>query len=163
MSAPLYHGGLPGLKPGDLLKPAPPRVEDGCPCCVARAEGRVFTVREARAWALEFPPAKRDQMLRALEGVDPDAPFDPPTGDQAVYVTTDVGYATWYAARSRGDLYRVEPVGEAVRSTEDHFPTWKCSGARVVAVVRRGVTLTRRDRRELERRWKKADLQAARA
>lgn len=66
-------------------------------------------------------------------------------------------YARWYAARSQGDLYVVEPIGELLRSDDDHFPSWTCASARVVGVVERRVRLDRRDRREMLRLWKRAD------
>lgn len=153
----LYHGGLAGLRPGDLLRPAPPHVVDGCPVCVARAEGRVCTVGEFREWVKTFHNPQAKALLRQMEGANDWEPVDPPSQREAVYATTDLGYARWYASRSQGDLYLVEPVGEAERSTEDHFPTWSCPEARVVAVVERGVRLDRRERRELLRRWKRAD------
>lgn len=154
---PLYHGGLAGLRPGDLLRPAPPHVVDGCPVCVARAAGRVCTVGEFRAWLRGFDDARAAAALRQLEHAEEWEPIDPPSQRQAVYVTTDLGYARWYASRSEGDLYRVEPVGEAQRSPEDHFDTWTCAEARVLGVVERRVRLSRRERRELLRRWKRAD------
>ena len=40
-TAPTYwHGGVPGLKPGDILQPGHNRkLHDGCPYCEARARG----------------------------------------------------------------------------------------------------------------------------
>jgi hypothetical protein len=152
----LYHGGIKGKNVGDILVPAPPHQDDGCPICEARAKGRHFTVRQARAWALSMGEKGRP-MLRALEGADPNSTIDPPTPEQSVYSTESFEYARWYAARSRGDLYRVEPIGDAVRSTEDPFPTWKSQTLKVVSVVERSVFLDRRDRRSIQRLWKKAD------
>lgn len=157
-----FHGGKAFLRVGDLVLPAPPHVEDGCPICVARLEGRRFTVRQARAWALSMGE-RGEPMLRAVAGADPDDPVDPPSARAAVYITTHKPYALFYAARSRGDLYRVEPIGLLTPSPEDHFPTWTCAAARVLAVLRRGVVRTRRERRELEREWKKADARAVRS
>lgn len=155
-----FHGGKAGLSVGDLLVPSPPHVTDGCPVCVARAEGRVMRVGEYRAWLRTLGP-RADPVLAALADADDWEPVDPPTRESAVYFTSDALYATWYAARSRGDLYRVVPVGPLVASTEDHFPTWTAPSARVVEVLRRSVRLQRRERRELLRRWKKADAKAA--
>lgn len=155
-----FHGGKAGLSVGDLAVPSPPLVTDGCPICVARQEGRVYTVREARAWARSMGD-RGLPLLRSLDGAPDDGPVDPPSAKQAVYITSDERYALFYASRSRGDLYRVEPIGELDPSPEDHFPTWTCAAARVVEVIRRGVSRTRKERRELERAWKKADLRAA--
>jgi hypothetical protein len=91
-----------------------------------------------------------------------DAPVDPPTQKRAVYFTTDLAYARWYATRSRGDLYEVRPVGAVERSKEDHFPTWTAGSAVVTRVIERRVRLTRADRREMARRWKRMDKEANR-
>ena len=156
----LYHGGIPGRKVGDLIIPAAPRIEDGCPICQARAERRIYTVGEYRRWlALQGPRA--EPVLKQLAEAPEWEPVDPPTQLVAVYVTSDREYARWYAARSRGDLYRVRPVGQAVPSSEDHFPSWTCMRAMVVAIEERGVRLDRRERRQLLRRWKQADVRAA--
>lgn len=154
----LYHGGVPGLTPGELLTPSAPHVVDGCPVCVARAAGRICTVGEYLAWAIEQPPsAAREKLVRQLLEAPLDAPIDPPSEVQAIYMTTDLRYATWYAARSRGDLYQVVPLGPVTRSLTDHFPTWHTPSARVLRVIRRAVRLDRRERRALDRAWRKAD------
>jgi hypothetical protein len=79
-----------------------------------------------------------------------------------VFVTSSLTYATWYAARSRGDLYRVQTLGPLTASQADHFPTWTTPEAKVVEVIRRGVFLLRRDRRALSREWARADKAATR-
>ena len=124
-----FHGGFPGLEPGDRIEPAPPYVEDGCPICQARAEGRIFTVGEFREWmaTIKHPDARR--ALEMVKDLDPREPIDPPSKPNRVYITSHMDYARWYAARSRGDLYEVE----------------------------RGVRLDRRDRRRLMREWGKRD------
>jgi hypothetical protein len=114
------------------------------------------TAGEYRKWLRAQGP-KSAQALKHLEDAPDDELIDPPSGERAVYVTSDYDYALFYAARSKGDLYAVEPIGEAVVSTEDHFPTWICKQARIVSVVKRNVRLDRRDRRRIDRRWKKAD------
>lgn len=39
----LWHGGVPDLRPGDLIKPGHQRaVVDGCPYCAARAAGGAY-------------------------------------------------------------------------------------------------------------------------
>lgn len=156
-----YHGGAPGLKPGDTLRPSPPHVEDGCPVCVARAEGRSLTVGEFKDWLRTQGP-RALPVLWQLEDAPDGAPVDPPSATKAVYITSDPLYAAWYAARSgNGDLYRVKPLGLRTPSPEDHFPTWTVPAARVVEVVRRRVVLTERERRELDAAWRVADERAA--
>lgn len=161
MPSTYYHGGVHGLQPGALLLPTAPHVEDGCPVCVARAQGRALTVGEYRLWLEQFGERARP-VLQALSGAADSDPVDPPSARDAVYMTTDLEYARWYAARSRGDLYRVEAVGEVERSGEDRFPTWTAAAARVVQVLERRVRLYRRDRRALTKRWAKLDELAAR-
>lgn len=159
-SAPIYfHGGKRGLHAGDLLIPAPPHVNDGCPICVARAAGRTCTVGEYRRWLTRFGD-KGKEVLDALGDADDREPIDPPSATKAVYITTDRDYATFYAARSSGDLYRVVPVGPLTESREDHFPTWTCRAALVADVVRRRVHLRPRERRRISDRWQEADMRA---
>lgn len=154
-----FHGGVAGLNPGDHIVPAPPQVVDGCPVCVVRAKGRVYTVGEYRQW-LQTQGSKAAPVLRALAEADDGEPVDPPSIPGRVYMTRTESYATWYAARSRGDLYEVRPVGPTTPSTEDHFDSASADGAVVVRVVRRNVRLVRSERRALLRAWKKADRQA---
>lgn len=156
-----FHGGKAGLRVGDFLVPSPPHVVDGCPVCVARAEGRTLRVGEYRAWLRTLGPRAAPVLAQMADAPDWE-PVDPPSQRTAVYVTTDIGYATWYAARSKGDLYRVSPCGDMTPSPEDHFPTWTVPRARITRVVRRDVRLERSERRALLRRWKKADIRAAR-
>ena len=152
-----YHGGIIGLGVGDLLVPSPPHVTDGCPICVARANGEVCTVGEYREWLRERNNGdiRVKNALKELDSVDPLEPIDPPSAESRVYITSSIDYARWYAARSRGALYRVRPLGNLVPSAEDHFPTWTVESARVEAVVSPVVELTRRQRRELWRQWGK--------
>lgn len=157
-----YHGGKPGLKVGDVLVPSTPHIEDGCPICEAKKRGMVCTVGEYRRWLMQFGPAAA-KVLRALADAPDDAPVDPPAAKQAVYITTDNNYATWYAARSgNGDLYEVAPLTTPERSPEDNFPSFTVESARVVRVIRRNVRLTRTERRVIEHQWKKADRRAER-
>lgn len=132
-----FHGGIPDLRPGDLITPHPPRVVDGCPICVARAAGQTAVV----------------------EGL---GPVDPATlRPDRVYVTSDREYGRFYASRwYRGDLYVVEPVGELEPSSEDRFPSWTCEAARVRSVYQRCVLLTPKQRRALTKRWTAADMAA---
>lgn len=127
MSGPLYHGGVPGLSPGDLLRPGHSRdhLHPGCPWCEARANGSSHL-------------------------------GDGPSQRRAVYVTTDRAYARWHASLyGRGDLYEVEPVGAVEPSDEDPIPTWTCGAARVVLVVQRAVLLTMQQRWDHYWSWAK--------
>ncbi|KKK62404.1 hypothetical protein LCGC14_3004660, partial [marine sediment metagenome] len=100
--------------------------------------------------------------LRLLEGELDDMPIDPPTQSEGVYVTTELKYATWYAAlRGHGDLYQVEPIGEMQESEEDNFPSYVVQSAKVLRILRRSVWLDRRERRAIMRDWQKADKRAA--
>lgn len=134
----LFHGGVPGLRPGDLLVGGSSRrSHDGCPFCEARARGEGVII----------------------DGHVVDGPSSYP---DRVYVTTDRCYGRFYASLyGYGDLYRVEPVGEMVPSAEDHFPTWTVAQARVRSVVERAVLLSRSQRRQMLKRWTAADLTAA--
>ena len=135
-----FNGGIPGLKPGDLITPHPPNVVDGCAICAAKAAGQ-------------------QPFVEGLGIVDP------LTGrPDRVYITSDREYARFYASKHpRGDLYVVEPEGDVEPSTEDHFPTWSVPAARVRSVYDRYVLLTPKQRRQLLRRWTQADIEHARA
>jgi sugar lactone lactonase YvrE len=79
-----------------------------------------------------------------------------------VYLTPVREYARYYASLwGRGDLYRVEPVGDVVRSVEDTIETWMAPAARVLSVPDRAVLLTMSQRRRLWRMWTAADTSAA--
>ena len=120
-----YHGGAPGLRPGNIIEPATgtAHLVDGCPTCEARRNGH------------PLPEDDNDLTL--------------------VYITTERDYAAIYAAGyPRGALYRVEPVGPLVdRSTHDPAPSWGCQRARVLAVVDPLVTLTPKRLRSLMRKY----------
>ncbi|WP_406501537.1 hypothetical protein OHA04_27365 [Streptomyces sp. NBC_01590] len=125
-----FHGGIPGLRPGDLITPHRPNVVDGCPICAAKAAG-------------EQP------FVPGLGNIDPLT-----VRPDRVYITTDRDYARFYASKYwLGDLYTVGPVGELEESAEDFFPTWCAEGAVVTGVVSRAVRLTDGQRRTLSRRW----------
>lgn len=130
--APRYwHGGAPGLKPGDLIEPRPhgddAHLVDGCPTCEGRRNG---------------------------EQLDTD---DNDPG--LVYITTDRDYARIYAAGyPRGALYRVEPVGELTDRARSHdpVPSWAVPQTRVLAVYDACVMMTRKDAQRLWRRYTRA-------
>ena len=133
MTTALYHGGIPGLRPGDLIEPGHRRAAlDGCPWCEARAQGDAY------------------------HGID-----GPSQHQDGVYLTPIRLYAKHYASLyGRGDLYRVEPIGELVASTEDTMPTVIAPAARVLSVYERAVLLTDTERRRLWREWSAADAAA---
>lgn len=132
----LWHGGVPDLKPGDLIEPGHGRRHhDGCLYCEARTEQAAGG------------PAPTIDPLAA----HPDQ----------VYATTSREYARHYASLwGRGDLYRVEPVGTPEQSTEDTIETWRAPAYRVTAVTERAVLLTAHQRRQLLRIWTAADQAA---
>ncbi len=124
----LFHGGKPGLGPGDLLEPSEPHFLDDCPICQAKKAGI-------------------NSVFDPLTG-SPDR----------LYITADREYARFYASKYwRGDLYVVEPLSEPEPSREDHFPTWKVTAARIRTVYQRCVEMTNTQRRALYRRWYEAD------
>ena len=129
-----WHGGVPDLRPGDLIEPGHERAtHDGCTWCEARANG------EAGPGDIDGPSKEQDR----------------------VYVTSHRLYAKHHASLwGRGDLYRVEPVGDVEASSEDTIETVVCSAARVVAVYDRAVLLTMTERRRLWREWGEADARA---
>lgn len=129
MSETFYHGGVDGLQRGDILTPGMGRKHhDGCPWCEARAKGEAHLG------------------------------MDGPALVEGVYFTTDKLYAMHYASLyGAGNLYKVEPIGEVQRSTEDSYDTWIAPQARVVGVVQKAVRLTAKDRRRLHREWAAAD------
>lgn len=125
----LFHGGMPDLRPGDLIQPGHERkLHDGCPWCEARRDGGAYLG------------------------------MDGPTPEGRVYATTNRLYAKHYASLwGRGDLYRVEPVGELERSTEDSIESFFAPSLRVASVLDRVVLLTNSERRRLAREWEAAD------
>lgn len=126
----LWHGGIPGLRVGDIIKPGHGRrVHEGCPWCMAREEGKAHL------------------------GID-----GPSRHPDRVYATTHRLYAKHYASLwGRGDLYRVEPVGDLEPSTEDSIEAYTAPAFRVIAVYERAVLLSMTERRRLFREWAAAD------
>ena len=130
MSSRLFHGGVPDLRVGDLIEPGHSRrAHDGCPWCEARARG--------------------DAHL----GMD-----GPSQHAGRVYATEHRLYAKYHASLwGRGDLYRVEPVGDVQPSDEDSIPSVHTPALKVMAVVDRAILLTNSERRRLYREWGIAD------
>ncbi|MBW3088809.1 hypothetical protein KIH77_08745 [Bifidobacterium sp. 82T24] len=126
----LYHGGVPGLKPGDLIEPGHSRDNyDDCPICRMRRE--------------------RGE----------DAPIDATKHPNQVYCTPDRLYARFHASMyGRGDVYQVRPVGcELTASEEDPIESYRCVRLEVVRIVDASVELSWKERRRLYRRWTRAD------
>lgn len=127
----LWHGGVPGLRPGDVVVAGERHYVDGCAVCEAKQRGESSVV----------DPINQHE--------------------DRVYVTSDREYARFYASKyPRGDLYTVEAVGDLVESEEDPFPTWHVEGARVVSVYATYVCLTDGQRRSLLNRWRRVDEEA---
>lgn len=123
----LYHGGVPGLKPGDLIQPGHSRddIHDDCPIC-----------RQRRELGEDAPEGTRHP--------------------ENVYCTTDRLYAKLYASMvGQGDVYQVEPVGPLTPSTDEGDPEgcYRCPALRVKRIVDVRVTLTMKERRRLARRY----------
>lgn len=119
-----YHGGAPGLRPGDVIEPTSgtAHLVDGCPTCEARRKGE---------------PLSSDDNDPTL-----------------VYVTTDRRYAEVYAAGyPDGALYRVRPIGPLwPRGEHDPVPSFGCGSAQVLSVLDRLVRFdAKRARRALRR------------
>lgn len=123
----LWHGGVPGLRVGDLVTGGNTRpAHAGCPICAERAAGTS---------QIDPPIARPDR----------------------VYVTTSREYARHYASLyGFGDLYRVE-ADELEASLEDSIETYTTPAATIVAVYDRAVMLTWSRRRALWREWAAAD------
>jgi len=108
-----YHGGTPGLHVGDLLLPP---TETG----VLTAVERLIPTEEREMWR-QTPRGQQDRGR--------------------VFVTTSLTYAVEMAARRHavGAVYRVEPLGRLGYTTTT-IPETTCDRARIVAVVKEGVT-----------------------
>ena len=134
MSGGFFHGGVPSLRIGELIEPGHNRkVHAGCPWCEARAKGEAFA------------------------GID-----GPSHETERVYFTTHRLYAKHYASLwGRGDLYRIEPVGEVEQSAEDSIESFTAPALRVVSILDRAVLLTMTERRRLFREWGQADAAVA--
>lgn len=126
----LWHGGAPGLRPGDLIEPRPEddrrHLVDGCPTCQA------------------MQSHERPEHLAR-----PDR----------IYVTTDRVYASIYAAGyPRGALYRIEAIGDLEPTGhgpgwDDAAPSWAVPAARVISVYDACVVWGPKDVRRIERRY----------
>lgn len=121
----LFHGGVPGLRVGDVLDGEHQRrAHDGCTFCQARADGT----------ATLDPLAAHPHVYATTER------------DYAKYHASLYGY---------GDVYRVEAIDgcELILSTEDSWPTWHAEKVVVAGIVARAVLLTWPERRRIHRVW----------
>jgi hypothetical protein len=122
-----YHGGVPGLRPGDWITPRPKddrrHLLADCPTCRARAAGA---------------PLADDDLDPTL-----------------VYVTADRAFARIYAAGyPMGAVYRVRPDGPRVESPDpEETGSFGCPRAQVVAVLDALVVMTPGELRRALRRW----------
>ena len=125
----LFHGGPPGLRPGDTIEPPAQgdtrHLVDGCPTCEARRAGT---------------PLEGDDLTPGL-----------------IYVTTDRDYAAIYAhGYPRGAVYQVTTDAPLTPSA-DPAPAWSCSSATVTTVIDPLVQRSPHDLRRLSRRYLGAD------
>ena len=118
----LYHGGVPDLKPGDIIEPGHSRDNyDDCPICRAR----------------------REKGADAIEGTG---------HQEQVYCTTMRDYAAEYAAiYGKGDVYQVRPIGNLIESDEDFEGCYRCDRLQIVRTVEKHVVLTPKRRRKIIR------------
>lgn len=118
MSGILYHGGKPGLKPGDLIEPGHSRDQyDDCPIC---QDGR-------------------NHGATAFEGTE---------HPEQVYCTNIRDYAALHASLyGKGDVYQVKPLGPLTPSDENETATWRCDRLQVIYIVEASVQLDWKRRR----------------
>lgn len=124
LQARYFHGGVPGLRSGDLIEPQPfdrgAHLVDGCPVCEARRSGT---------------PSDYDRNHR----------FD------RVYVTTVRFIAKCFAAGyPNGALYRVEPLGD-LEADPEHPDSFAVQAARVLAKIDGYVVMSRSELRGMAR------------
>lgn len=118
-----YHGGRPGLKVGDILLPP---TETGI---TPWLDQRAMSHKSAAAYAAWLQIPKRRQER------------------EHVFVTREQWVATLFAqmAYTAGTLYRVEPLGDigegyTVRMLGRTYSETTCDRARIVAIVKEGIT-----------------------
>lgn len=127
MNGKFYHGGAPGLKPGEFIDPEQERkMHEGCKWCEARMDGT----------------AQHDTLSQHSEVY---------FTEDKLYAKY---YASMYG---RGWLYLVEPVGEYVQSEEDRVPSFRAKQVRVVRVIEKAILLTMNERRVLWKEWGEFD------
>lgn len=132
MSGILYHGGVRGLNPGDIIEPGHHRAyTDDCPLC------------------------------RMHDQDNPNDP-DRTQHQESVYCTNDKQYARMYAAITQGDLYQVRPLDCQLQPGDEgsDVEEYRCDRLIVVRCVERHVKLTWKDRRRYARRIQR--IEAAR-
>jgi 8-oxo-dGTP diphosphatase len=117
-----YHGGRPGLQVGDmLLPPTITGVRSNTAKLLDGLEGK-YGIDHEHLEAIQLRTHQRQ--------------------NHCVFVTKELQIATWIASRhpQRGDVYQVEPLGNIVDTTHMSFSEATCDRARIVAVVKEGVT-----------------------
>lgn len=125
---PYFHGGKPGLKPGDMLTEHEPNYVDGCAICETKRRGGNPVIDSNPIHKGVYFTTDREY-----------ARF----------------YASKYP---RGDLYSVQPAGPILMAgDEDPFETAVCEVVMVRGLVQRDVRLDNGQRRRLLRRWADSD------
>jgi hypothetical protein len=120
-----FHGGVPGLRKGDLLKGGHTRdnLHPGCKFCEERAAAA---------------PGQGG-------AIDPAS-----SHPEHVYFTADKEYARYHASLyGRGDLYLVDPGADFERSTEDLVLSFHAPSVTIIGVIERRVLLRWSERRTL--------------
>lgn len=113
-----WHGGVPGLRPGDTIRPA----------ARLRATPLIYAVSHAHPSGEAY-------------SADPDLAYV--TTDKTL--AKAFAAKALHAAGVGGDLYNVRPRGPLEPDPDyDHHPgtSFTCTAAKIVAVVERGLTLT---------------------
>lgn len=124
MTQALYHGGAPEIWRGKTILPDQATRRYHAGCKICEAQ------RNGRS------------------------SLDPATPHGFVYAIADIPYARYYASRfGSGWLYEVTLSEDAEPSTEDMFPTWRASSAKVARVIEKRITLTMDERQALFIRW----------
>lgn len=115
----LYHGGAPGLHPGDIIEPGHSRdLYDDCPICQDRKQH------------------------------GPDA-FEGTKHPNQVYCTKYREYAAWHASLyGKGSVYQVKPLDVLADSEEDFEGCYRCNRLQVVRLVECSVEFDWKRRRK---------------
>ena len=125
----LYHGGVPGLKPGDRITPGHDRLDhgdDGCPICRARR----------------------------IHGKDRSGTPDSTLHPESVYCTESRLEARLYASLyGHGDVYQVRADDEddLTPADEGDWAAWRAPALTVVRITDAAVELSAKERRRIAR------------
>lgn len=124
----LFHGGAPGLRPGDRLDPTAQRqAHEGCAACEANAAGHAH-------------------------------PLSPATPEGWVYATESRDYARFYASLyGRGSIYRVRLDADSLEpdpeTGQEAFGAFRARHGEILHVVELNVVMTQTQRRRLIIKW----------